>query len=166
MSNAPSNPENLDQLDEQLVSYLDGELPPNEARQIEDLLARDGSARSRLNELASSWDLLDQLPRATVDELFTRTTVEMVALAAEDDAAQSQAALPAKHRRRSYLIAIAVAAAAAIGFGAIFFFAPNENDLLLRDLPVIANLELYRDVDDIEQLKQFQNEKLFTGAAA
>src|SRR5215470_8812280 len=125
MSNAPSNPENLDQLDEQLVSYLDGELPPNEARQIEDLLSRDGTARSRLNELASSWDLLDQLPRATVDELFTRTTVEMVALAAEDDAAQAQAALPAKRRGLGYQITIATAAAAMIGFGATFLFAPN-----------------------------------------
>jgi hypothetical protein len=168
MSNAPSNPGNLDQLDEQLVSYLDGELPPNEARQIEDLLARDGTARSRLNELASSWDMLDQLPRATVDELFTRTTVEMVALAAEDDAVQSQAALPARRSRRGYQIAIAVAAAAVIGFGAIFFFVPSENDILLRDLPVIANLEIYRDVDDIQQLKQFASAtpKLFSDAAA
>ena len=168
MSNAPSNPGNLDQLDEQLVSYLDGELPPNEARQIEDLLSRDGTARSRLNELASSWDMLDQLPRTTVDELFTRTTVEMVALAAEDDAAQSQAALPARRRRRGYQIAIAIAAAAVIGFGAIFLFVPSENDILLRDLSVIASLELYRDVDDIQQLKQFQSAtpKLFSDAAA
>src|SRR5215470_17672255 len=100
MSNAPSNPENLDQLDEQLVSYLDGELPPNEARQIEDLLSRDGTARSRLNELASSWDMLDQLPRATVDELFTRTTVEMVALDAEGEIAKRVVDAPARRKRR------------------------------------------------------------------
>ena len=100
MSDKSSNPTNLDQLDEQLVAYLDGELEPQASKQIENLLSSDEYARRRLNQLASSWDLLDQLPRATVNDLFTRTTVEMVALAAEDEVAQARTADPARRRRR------------------------------------------------------------------
>jgi hypothetical protein len=162
MSETPSNSTNLDQLDEQLVAYLDGELEPQVSRQIENLLASDEYARRRLNQLASSWDLLDQLPRSTVDDLFTRTTVEMVALAAEDEVVQAQAADPARRRRRWLETGIAVAAAGLVGFVIIAITAPDENAGLLRDLSVVKNLELYRDVGNLELLKQFQNAKMFT----
>jgi hypothetical protein len=162
MSNPSSNPTNLDQLDEQLVAYLDGELEPQAARNIENLLAGDEYARRRLNQLASSWDLLDQLPRATVDDLFARTTVEMVALAAEEDVVQTQAKDPARRRRRWLEVGIAVLAAAIIGFVVIVLAVPDQNDLLLRDLPVVKNLELYRDAGNLEMLKQFQAANLFT----
>ncbi|HEY2827432.1 MAG TPA: hypothetical protein VGJ04_07505, partial [Pirellulales bacterium] len=162
MSNTPSDPTNLDQLDEQLVAYLDGELEPEAARQIENLLATDEYARRRLNQLASSWSLLDQLPRATVDDLFTRTTVEMVALAAEDDVVQAQAADPARRRRRWLEIGIGILAAAVVGFVVVGIAMPDQNDVLLRDLPVVTNLELYRDVGNVELLKQFKEAHLFT----
>ncbi|HTQ37537.1 MAG TPA: hypothetical protein VMJ32_00825 [Pirellulales bacterium] len=161
MSDAPSNLPNLDQLDEQLVAYLDGELEPQAARQIENTLATDERARKRLNQLASSWDLLDQLPRATVDDLFTRTTVEMVALAAEDEVAQDRVGDPAKRRRRWLEGGIATLAAAVVGFVVVAMVMPDQNDALLRDLPVVKNLELYQDVGDIELLKQLQKANLF-----
>ena len=100
MSNAPSEQPNLSPLDEQLVAYLDGELEPQATKQVEELLAGDETARNRLSQLAASWDLLDQLPRATVDDLFTRTTVQMVAVAAEDELAQVNATRPSQRRRR------------------------------------------------------------------
>ncbi len=95
MSDTPQKPPS-DQLDEELVAYLDGELESQAAQRLETMLATDERARQRLSQLAVSWDLLDQLPRATVDDLFTRTTVEMVAVAAEDEIAQSSAAAPAR----------------------------------------------------------------------
>jgi len=166
MSNSPSDPTNLDQLDEQLVAYLDGELEPQAARQMENQLAADEYARRRLNQLASSWDLLDQLPRASVDDLFTRTTVEMVALVAEDEVAKVQAADPARRRRRWLEGGIATLAAAIVGFIIVAVAMPNQNDTLLRDLSVIKNLELYRDVGSVELLKQFQTANLFTDHVA
>jgi len=81
MSTEQSSNSNLDFLDEELVAYLDGELDSQATKRLEDLLASDEPARKRLSQLANSWELLDQLPRATVDDLFTRTTVKMVALA-------------------------------------------------------------------------------------
>ncbi len=161
MLHPSSDPTNLDQLDEQLVAYLDGELEPQAARDIENLLAGDEYARRRLNQLASSWDLLDQLPRATVDDLFTRTTVEMVALAAEDEVVQAQAKNPDRRRRRWLEGGIATLAAAILGFVIVVLAIPNPNDVLLRDLAVVKNLELYRDAGNLELLKQFQAANLF-----
>jgi hypothetical protein len=166
MSNPSSDPTNLDQLDEQLVAYLDGELEPQAAREIENLLAGDEYARRRLNQLASSWDMLDQLPRATVDDLFSRTTVEMVALAAEEEVVQAQAKDPVRRRRRWLEAGIATLAAAIIGFVVVVLAVPDQNDLLLRDLPVVKNLELYRDAGNLDLLKQFQAANLFADNSA
>ena len=50
-------------LDEELVSYLDGELSPDAAKQVERRLAEDPSYRARLTQLQRAWDLLDSLQR-------------------------------------------------------------------------------------------------------
>src|SRR3954470_23257179 len=116
MPDQPTNNSNDETLDEELTAYLDGELPPDSAKRVESLLAGDEKARSRLAELAASWDLLDQLPRATVDDLFTRTTVEMVAVAAESEIAAATA--PAKRRMQWISGGVAAALAALVGFAA------------------------------------------------
>ena len=143
MSNVPSEQPNLSPMDEQLVAYLDGELEPEAAKQVEELLASDGTARNRLSQLAASWDLLDQLPRATVDDMFTRTTVQMVAVAAEEELAQVNAAHPAVRRRRWLEGALATVVAAVIGFVIVSVGLPSENKALFRDLSVVHDLELY-----------------------
>ncbi len=150
-----------DQLDEELVAYLDGELESQAAQRLETMLATDERARQRLSQLAVSWDLLDQLPRATVDDLFTRTTVEMVAVAAEDEIAQSSAAAPARQRRRWLGAGVATLLAAAVGFVATGLIMPDQNDPLLRNLPVVVNLDLYRSVGDVDLLKKLGASGLF-----
>jgi hypothetical protein len=160
MSDLPTNNE---QLDEQLTAYLDGELPPAEARRVEDLLAGDDRARKRLNQLASSWDLLDQLPRSAVDEKFARTTVEMVAVSAEKELAEAKAAEPARRHSRWLAAAVIALLAAGVGFTAVSVATPNHNDALLADLPVIVNLEQYRPVGSIELLRELNKSKSFPG---
>jgi hypothetical protein len=160
MSDLPTNNE---QLDEQLTAYLDGELPPAEARRIEDLLAGDERARKRLNQLASSWDLLDQLPRSAVDEKFARTTVEMVAVAVEKDLAVAKAAEPSRRHTRWLAAAVIALMAAGVGFTAVSVATPSNNDALLTDLPVIVNLAQYRPVGSIELLRELQKSKSLPG---
>jgi hypothetical protein len=162
MSNVNPNNPNLEGLDEELVAYLDGELEPQAAQRIENVLAADAQARERLSQLASSWDLLDQLPRATVDDLFTRTTVEMVALAAEDEIKKTVAAEPARRRMRLVGGGIAALVAVVVGFVAVALALPDHNEDLLRDLPVVRDLDLYIAVGDINLLKLFQENRLFT----
>jgi hypothetical protein len=160
MSTEPQS-SNLDFLDEELVAYLDGELDSQATKRLEDLLSTDEPARKRLSQLANSWELLDQLPRATVDDLFTKTTVEMVALAAEDEVAQHAAGEPARRRKRWLIAGAAALGAAAIGFVAMALAVPDQNDPLLADLPVIYNLELYEPVASMDFLRQLQKAELF-----
>jgi hypothetical protein len=160
MSDTPANNNREEALDEELTAYLDGELPPDSAKRVESLLAGDEKARDRLGDLAASWDLLDQLPRATVDDLFTRTTVEMVAVAAESEIAAATA--PAKRRLQWIGGGIAAALAALVGFAAAALALPDNNEALLKDLPVVVDLELYRSAGDMSLLRQFQKEALFT----
>ena len=70
---------------QELVAYLDGELPDAAARRVEHLLATDDEYRRQLGELDQAWSALDSLPTPTVDDKFARTTIEMVALAAQQD---------------------------------------------------------------------------------
>jgi len=72
-----------DPLEERLVAYLDGELDDAQAREIEELLATDPKAREILAGLERTWSLLDKLSPGQVDDAFTRTTIEMVSVAAE-----------------------------------------------------------------------------------
>jgi hypothetical protein len=136
-------PEPDPSFDEDLVAYLDGELDDAASKRLEERLSNDDSARQRLRDLAVSWDLLDHLPRAATDESFTRTTVELVALEARKDVDAEQAAIPMRNRRRWIGGIIAGLAAAMIGFVAVVIAWPDENERLLRDLPVIENLEIY-----------------------
>ena len=154
----PSNTALL--LDEQLVAYLDGELDPDSRRRIEELLASDAEVRRRLQEMERTWDLLDDLDTMPVGDQFTQTTLEMVAVAARDDVEQSLADAPRRRRRRRLAIGGGLLAVAAAGFfAAVIFFNPNRQ--LLQDLPLLENLDEYRQVGDIEFLRMLQQNGLF-----
>ena len=159
MTDDPANPEMI--RTEELVAYLDGELDADSARRIERLLANDSQVRRQLQELERTWNLLDELEGAQVGSAFTQSTLEMVAVAAEEDVRTSQAALPRLRRRRWLLAGGIVLGAALAGFLTVALAAPNPNRQLLRDLPVLENLDQYRQVDSVEFLRLLRREKLF-----
>ena len=74
--------------DEELVAYLDGELDVEASRRIEAQLAADARIRERLQKLQRTWDLLGELDEALVDDTFTRSTLEMVALKATEESSE------------------------------------------------------------------------------
>jgi len=148
-------------LEEQLVAYLDGELDPEDGRRIEELLAADPKVRRSLQRLDRTWELLDELDTAPVGEKFTQSTLEMVTLAAAEEAEQRRAAAP-RHRRRRWMIAGGgLLGAGLAGFLAVALVTPDPNRQLLRDLPVLQNLDQYRQIDDIEFLRVLDREGLF-----
>lgn len=146
---------------EELTAYLDGELDAVAVRQVEDRLAADPAYRDELTRLQRAWDLLDRLPRCTVGESFTRTTMEMVAVAAEEELAAQTAQLPRRRRRRGAAAAVGVAVAAVAGFVVGRQFWPDPNAALIRDLPVIENLEMYRQAESLEFLRRLHDSGLF-----
>jgi anti-sigma factor RsiW len=168
MSEEPVNPDagaRESPVEEELVAYLDGELDDSASRRIEQLLATDPNVRCDLQRLDRTWHLLDQLDRVTPDEDFTRTTLEMVAVAAEDDVRQKRAELPRRRHRRWLIGGAGLLAAAAAGFFCVALLRPNPNQRLLEDLPVLQNLDPYRQVDNIEFLRLLDREGLFTQEA-
>ncbi len=148
-------------LDEQLVAYLDGELSPEESRRVESLLASDPAVRRRLQGLDCSWQALDELERVPLDNQFTRTTMEMVALAATEDLERNRREKPRQRRRRWLLAGLSLGLAAACGFVVVWFAWPDPDRQLLQDLPLLQRLDEYRQVDDIEFLKMLAREGLF-----
>ena len=166
MLNDPYHAGTADELppsEEQLVAYLDGELDDESSRSLEQRLATDSGLRSQLSRLERTWDMLDQLGRAEVGEAFTRTTIEMVALAAEQEQQQEEAERPVRRRRRLFVGAAGILASSAVGFLLVWALWPNPNRQLLEDLPVLERLDEYRQIDGIEFLELLHKRGVFAG---
>ena len=116
---------------EELVAYLDGELPEDAACRIEERLASDKDYRQQLGELDQAWSALESLPTATVDDKFARTTIEMVCVAAEKDVTHRNASEFADRRRRMLKFAAAGLAIVAAGFAVARMVMPSQNRALL-----------------------------------
>ena len=148
-------------LEEQLVAYLDGELDPKASQRIEELLANDPQVRQTLQQLDRTWDLLDELDQPPIGDRFTQTTLEMVAVAATEDAQRAQAAIPRRRLRRLFIVAGSLLAAGLAGFLTTAMVRSAPNRQLVRDLPILENLDNYRLVDSIEFLRMLDKEGLF-----
>ncbi len=157
-------------LEERLVAYLDGELDDGEVREIEELLAVDPKAREVLASLDHAWTVLDKVSGASVDEVFTRTTLEMVSVKAAEELARHQAEIPRRRRRRWLVGTGALAASALAGFFAVALFWPSPNREVLQDLPVLEDLDELQHVfnkdDDVRFLHLLYDHNLFVKDAA
>jgi anti-sigma factor RsiW len=148
-------------IDDELSAYLDGELDAEAVRRVEDRLQRDATYRTELQRLERAWDLLDRLPRATVNDSFAKTTIEMVALAASQDAAEVQRSWPRRLRAQRWRGLAAVTAAGLAGFMIGHWLTPDPDEQLLNDLPVLETFELYYQADSLDFLKLLEHEGLF-----
>ena len=90
MNDLQNTPATTATIDEELVAYLDGELDASGAARIERRLADDAAYRARLAQLERAWDMLDTLQRSEANDDFARSTVEMIAIKAVDDAKTGQ----------------------------------------------------------------------------
>lgn len=157
----PRSATELEELRETLVAYLDRELDTESRRRVEEQLAADEQMRDELQRLQRVSDALDALPRAAVDDRFTQTTIEMVALAAEADLLSQTHELPRRRRRQWLWGAAGLLAASLLGFMGSLFLAPDPNRTLARDLDVIENVDLYTEVGDLDYLRTLEQSGLF-----
>ena len=148
--------------DELLVAYLDGELDADTAAQIEEQAATDPGLRRRLDSLSVTWAMLDELDEPAVDRNFTESTLELVALTAESEAGQQQAASTGRKIRRAASFAGGVLCIGLLGFICVAVLRPDPNQGLLIDLPVIERLDEYRQIDDIDFLRELHKSGLFS----
>ncbi len=148
---------------EQLTAYLDGELSGEELAAVEQRLIDDEAFRSLMQKLQSSWDMLDSLPRTGSRDAFVRTTMEMVAQAADaDNETKRQQWLPNWLGMLLGLAVIpAVLAWASYWMTLQQIKAPRKE--LIGNLPLIENYDRYMRVDlDIEFLENLDEADLFT----
>jgi anti-sigma factor RsiW len=141
-------------LDELLVAYLDGELEEGARVEIEERLAASESCRKRLKELDATWELLDELPLTQADDDFSKSTIEMVAVAARDEVANL--ASSTGRRRLLWLLCgiAAVLLCGGFGYSVIAARLARPNNRLVEDLPVIENVDYYLQVSDIDFLRE------------
>jgi anti-sigma-K factor RskA len=142
---------------DEIVAYLDGELPPPDCRRVEDRLATDEKYRQQLHELDRAWEALDALPTTSAGEDFARTTIELACVAAKDDVKERAATLRVQKQKRLWRWIAASAAALAIGILAGLALMPNPNKRLLADLPAIHQVNVLPFVENIDVLRQISN---------
>jgi anti-sigma factor RsiW len=153
----------VDPVDEELIAYLDDELPVSDRARIERKLADDDAFRERLRRLQQAWDALDLLPRPSADHAFTTSTMQLVAT--------SQANLVHEEERevtrRRWLVRLATMAAAVIalaaGFALVHRRLTTEDRALVRDLPVIEHVDQLHNTPSLEFLEALEREGLFQG---
>ena len=139
---------------DELVAYLDGELQPDDCRRVEERLAVDADYRRQLRDLDQAWEALDALPTRKSDDDFARTTMELVAVAAQADASVVSESAAKTRRRRMIWFATAALAGVLLGFVAAWLLLPNRNLDLLRDLPVIRQVDVLRQVESVDFLSR------------
>ncbi|MGY8770576.1 MAG: anti-sigma factor family protein [Pirellulales bacterium] len=162
MSESPDNSTVAQELDEQLVAYLDGELVDEQRAEVESRLASDETFRRRLQELDQTWELLSELPVAEVDEEnFTRSTVEMIAVAASQEVEAYQEDTRKKNWLQYTGAFFLGVVACYVGFLLIHQLTSASNQQLLTDLPVIESIDEYQRVEDIDFLELLEQEGLF-----
>ncbi len=149
--------------EEELVAYLDGELDAEACQRVEQRLADDPQSRLELQRLQRTWDYLDRLPETSVDENFTRSTIEMVTVAASQEVAAAERALPVERRMRRLVLTALLLVAGLLGFAATAALWPDPNRQLIAELPLLENLELYVGVEDVQFVRDLAASKVLVG---
>jgi anti-sigma factor RsiW len=141
-----------------LVAYLDGELPEDQAREIETVLSASQVARHEVEMLDRTWDLLEVLPRESASAEFASKTLATIKVETTRTPPDWQPYV------RRCLIALGwatwLSAAVVTGFAVGNRWVPREDDALVHDLPLLQNLDAYRDTGSVEFLNALHDRRL------
>ncbi len=148
-------------LNEDLVAYLDGELNRDSVSRVEEELSKNSEYRLRLMQLQQAWDLMDELPRVSSDEAFTKSTVELVVVSAESE--ETATVVRRKTWRNVIWVVGLLSATAAAwgGFAIISQFTDRDNQALLKDLPLVQEIDIYDPIESLDFLKQLEASGVF-----
>ena len=147
---------------EDLVAYLDGELPDEEVQQIDHIIARSEVARHEVEALARTWEMLDVLPSAKASDDFASKTMTNLKVMEAPFILEDQWWYP--YLRRAGVNCgwvLCLGLSGWLGFQITRHWVPNPHDELLKDLPVIENLDQYQDVREIEFLNLLKQSSVF-----
>ena len=142
-----------------LTAYLDGELDENATRRIESILTSSAVARNEVEALARTYDLLDSLPRPKAPDDFTQRTVATAKLDTyRKPFTQQKWFRPAQRAAVLAAWLAALTTVSAIGYAITNRWIPQPEDEIVRQLPVLQNLDTYNEVKDAEFLQRLSAE--------
>lgn len=141
------------------VAYLDGELDEQTAERIESVLAHNTIARNDVDLLAQTYDLLDVLPRYEASEDFAEQTMATIRISElKPDLRETEGYRLFKRGLLVLAATVALMAVIAASYLGGHRWIITDSDLLLRDLPVIEQLDVYSDVHSVEFLQRLAND--------
>jgi anti-sigma factor RsiW len=161
----PNRPEQLrltsDERDD-LVAYLDGELPEGHTRAIATKLSLSATARQEVEMLKKTWELLDHLPRPQVPEQFTEKTITSIRRL-ELEGRLWEPALYAWSAFAARAVGYVAIAAVALGLGYVLarWAWPDPTQRLVRDLTLAEHLDEYLEVGSFDFLSQLADSRDF-----
>lgn len=147
----------INDVDEQLVAYLDGELPVNDVHELERRLASDDALRARLRQLQTGWDLLDQLPNVQSSQSLLETTIRMAAINGNAEVAIGKSVPVLERYPAAIGFAVASAACLLVGLGAVRFWEYAAYQRQLRELPTALHLDAYLHASDRELIRLLES---------
>lgn len=162
-----------DRKKEELVAYLDGELPDEAASRVEKSLVDDPAVRRNVEQLTKTFDLLDLLPASQASDGFaekTLTAIRMQSSEPKPESTKNDAPVDTPQRNYSEFATVwSIRAAAFLGllfvataaFNGTFKQNSKPIDELLTELPVIQRLDEYEEIGNVEFLKALTESGLF-----
>ncbi len=141
------------------VAYLDGELDEQAVERIESVLAQNDIARKDVELLAQTYDLLDVLPRFEASQDFAEQTMATIRISElKPDLRETEG-----YRRLKQGLPLLASMTALVALIAASYLLGNrwivtDANLLLRDLPVIEQLDVYSEVHSVEFLQRLAND--------
>ena len=145
-----------------LVAYLDGELPDEKVRTIDQIIARSEVARHEVEALARTFELLDVLPTMRASEDFASRTLTSLKVMETPYVISDQWWY--RYLARIVVLGLWVSAFLAsgwLGFNITRQWIPDRNEEILRDMPLLENLNKYRNAGDLEFLMELKRSGVF-----
>jgi hypothetical protein len=154
----PSEPNSIRHL---LVAYLDGELDVESRRALEDRLESEPELKNLLDELRATWDLLDKLETPEPTSTFTESTLQQVAINAEQSPDVGRfGSVPSRSIRRLFYL-LFFAFVTFLGFALVHFWQTAPRRALVANLPILAHFDILRLVGSMDYLELLDRSGLF-----
>ena len=146
-----------------LVAYLDGELSEKESKGIEEVLATSPVARNQVETLSRTWKLLDYLPQIKASQEFTERTVSLAKVEVATRLPLSEQPWFEQTRRSmiaaSWLLGLTLMSL--LGFTITNSWIHDPSAQLVKELPVVENVEIYREIGTVKFLEELKRSNLF-----
>ena len=150
---------------EDLVAYLDGELPDSKSHQIDEIIAKSEVARHDVEALARSFELLDVLPEIRAADDFVTKTLTNLKSMDQPYILTEQWWFPYLYRLTSITCwLVAIAACGWVGYQSTRNWIPSPDEDILRELPIIESLDRYQEIGDVDFLKELKRRNVFDDA--